>query len=98
MNSVREFGHALEWSARQERLRVEPWGPDGIRVRAAVGPVRDDLPGALDQPPDGQEPRLKIENGSALLSNGKITAEIITDHTEHDQAMLRFTRSDTGAE
>jgi alpha-D-xyloside xylohydrolase len=98
LNSVREVGHALEWSARQERLRVEPWGPDGIRVRVAVGSLRDDLPGALDRPPDGQEPQVKIENGSAWLTNGKVTAEIITDHAEHGQAMLRFTRSDTGGE
>ena len=67
MNSVREADNALEWSARQERLRVEAWGPDAIRVRAAMGTVHDGLPGALDQPPDGHEALIKIEleNGAA---------------------------------
>lgn len=27
----------FEWSSGQETLRVEPWGPDGIRVRARSG-------------------------------------------------------------
>lgn len=98
MSSVREAEGALEWSARQETLRVEPWGPDAIRVRAAMGPVRDDLPGALEAPPEAPEAQVKIENGIARLGNGAITAEILADRSEHDQAMLRFTRSDTGAE
>jgi alpha-D-xyloside xylohydrolase len=98
VNSVREVGYALEWSERQERLRVEPWGPDAIRVRASIGAMRDDLPGALDRPPEGHEARVKLENGSAWLINGAVTAEVITGHTEHGQAMLRFTSTDTGAE
>ena len=49
MSSVIEIGSGaagFEWSSGQETLRVEPWGPDGIRVRAAVGPILDGLPGA----------------------------------------------------
>ncbi|MER6925469.1 family 31 glucosidase, partial [Streptomyces spiralis] len=38
----------MEWSGRQETVRVEPWGPDAVRVRARLGgPVLDGLPGAL---------------------------------------------------
>jgi alpha-D-xyloside xylohydrolase len=58
VSSVIEFGSpagGFEWSSGQETLRVEPWGPDGVRVRARLGPVLDDLPGALTgQPSDGE--------------------------------------------
>ena len=48
VGTFRERGGALEWSGRQETLRVEPWGPDAVRVRARLGgPVLDGLPGAL---------------------------------------------------
>ena len=52
MSHYRERGNALEWSARQETLRIEPWGPDAIRVRATIGPVREELPGALTEAPE----------------------------------------------
>lgn len=37
VGTFREHGGALEWSGRQETLRVEPWGPDAVRVRARLG-------------------------------------------------------------
>ena len=50
---------ALEWRGGHETVRVEPWGPDSLRVRGTVWEkVRDDLPHALIDPaPDepGQE-------------------------------------------
>jgi alpha-D-xyloside xylohydrolase len=100
VNTIRDLGAALEWSARQETLRVEPWGPDAIRVRASIGPVHDGLPTALDgSSPNGQhEARVKVENGSAQLVNGAITVEVTTGKTDHQQAMLRFTRTEDGAE
>jgi alpha-D-xyloside xylohydrolase len=100
VNTIRDLGAALEWSARQETLRVEPWGPDAIRVRGSVGPVHEGLPDALDGPPPGgqHEARVNVENGSALLINGAITAELSTPETDHHQAMLRFTRTEDGTE
>jgi alpha-D-xyloside xylohydrolase len=104
VNSVREiYGPrgevaAIEWSARQETVRVEPWGPDAIRVRASIGgPVRDGLPGALDGPPGPHEARVKIADDSAQLTNGQLTAEF-TDGGDHGQYVLRFSRTDTGEE
>jgi len=39
---------ALEWRGGHEIVRVEPWGPDSLRVRGTVWEkIRDDLPGAL---------------------------------------------------
>jgi alpha-D-xyloside xylohydrolase len=38
----------LTWRRGGQQLRVEPWGPGAIRVRASAGPlIRDDLPGCL---------------------------------------------------
>jgi alpha-D-xyloside xylohydrolase len=98
VNSIRDLGGALEWSAQQQTLRVEPWGPDAIRVRVAIGPVLDGLPAALDGPPGQHEARAKIEDTAAQLVNGAITAELSADSTDHGQAMLRFSRTADGAE
>src|SRR5690348_11991323 len=39
---------ALEWRGGHEIVRIEPWGPDSLRVRGTVWEkIRDDLPGAL---------------------------------------------------
>ncbi len=54
VGTLRERDGALEWSGRQETVRIEPWGPDAVRVRARLGgPVLEDLPGALLPDPRG---------------------------------------------
>lgn len=98
MHNVREIGSAVEWSAGQQALRIEPWGDDAIRVRAAMGPLRDDLPGALGDPPERQQGQVKVGDGIARLVSGSITAELTDDGADHGQAMLRFIRTDTGEE
>lgn len=47
-------GTAVEWRRGHEAVRIEPWGPDSLRVRGTLWhAVRDDLPGALlSSPPD----------------------------------------------
>ncbi len=48
-------GAAVEWRGGQETVRIEPWGPDSLRVRGTVGQaVRDGLPGALLPAPAGR--------------------------------------------
>jgi len=99
---VREIGDdrtGIEWSVGAETLRAEPWGPDAIRVRACLGPVRHDPPGALAGPasPASAGARAKVADGIAQLVNGQLTAEL-TAGGDHGQAMLRFSRTDTGAE
>ncbi len=109
MSSVREIGGdtvGFEWSAGQETLRVEPWGPDGIRVRAGIGPVLDGLPGALAGEPGAHQVRLDGAYGAvspggaygaARLVNGRLTAELAMGG-DHGQAMLRFVSTATGTE
>jgi alpha-D-xyloside xylohydrolase len=87
----------LECGAGHETLRIEPWGPDSLRVRAAPGPVLDGLPGALLQPQESPDTRIKIEDGWAQLSNGAITATV-RDAGEFSRPLIRFTRTATGEE
>jgi alpha-D-xyloside xylohydrolase len=85
---------ALEWRGRQETLRVEPWGPDAVRVRARLGgPVLPALPGALlDEAPPAGAVDVKIGDGLATLTCGAITAEVTAE------GQVRFLRADSGAE
>jgi alpha-D-xyloside xylohydrolase len=55
------------------------------------------LPSALTRPPGTHRARTEITGGAARLINGQLTAELTTGGV-HGQAMLAFTRTDTGAE
>jgi alpha-D-xyloside xylohydrolase len=93
----REQDTALECSTGQETVRIEPWGPDSVRVRAALGPMLDGLPGALLDAPQSPEARIKIEDGTAELSNGAITASVSAGG-DFGQPVITFTMSATGGE
>jgi alpha-D-xyloside xylohydrolase len=49
MNRFRALDSGVEWRAGAEFLHVEEWGPGRVRVRAGVGRLLADLPGALAQ-------------------------------------------------
>ncbi len=73
----------LYWRLKGEILKVEPWGADGVRVRATN--LRDfpDIPGALiDTLPDPRA-AVTIADDKGSLSNGKLRAEIWADGTLH---------------
>src|SRR5256885_3772278 len=69
---------ALEWRGGHETVRVEPWGPDSLRVRGTVWEkVRDDLPHALITPaPDSAGTAIEIGDDAARITHGGLTAEI----------------------
>ena len=74
---------ALEWTGRQETLRLEPWGTDSLRVRGKVGgPVLEELPGALIDPAppavvaQGRQSAVEIGPRSATIVNGALTATV----------------------
>ena len=73
----------IYWRLNGEILKVEPWGPDGARVRATN--LRDfpEIPGALLEklPAPGAEAMLSA--GKGILTNGKLRAEIWKDGTLH---------------
>ena len=77
---------ALEWRGGHEIVRVEPWGPDSLRVRGTVWEkIRDDLPGALS-PVEPGPAVIEIGADAARITNGGLTAEISAS------GQLRFVR------
>ena len=78
---------ALEWRGGHEIVRVEPWGPDSLRVRGTLWEeIRYDLPGALL----AAEPvpvTVEIGADAARITNGGLTAEISAS------GQLRFSRA-----
>ncbi|MBO6602383.1 MAG: glycoside hydrolase family 31 protein [Roseicyclus sp.] len=102
MAVFQEVDGGLECRFMGEMIRVTPWGPDAVRVRARPGrglvaPHVD----ALLPAPAG---RAEIEIGAdrASLTHGRIRAEItLTERYGADikcEAVIRFLRADTGEE
>lgn len=98
MITLSEDGRTVEVTVRQEVLRIEPWGPDSLRVRAGQHTILDDVPGALI--PQKPSPAGAVVNAdSASVTNGSLTAmvELLETDTGVDP-LVRFVRTDTGAE
>ena len=91
---------ALEWTGRQEVLRIEPWGPNSLRVRSKVGgAILEQLPGALLDPPEhpayteaARSVEVKIAERGATIVNGAITASVSAT------GRIAFRRTEDGAE
>jgi alpha-D-xyloside xylohydrolase len=80
---------ALESHNAEHVLRVEPWGSDSVRVRAARHSITDSVPGALDLAPAATDAHLSGPDpqGTRRLVVGKLTVEL-------DRAgALRFVRN-----
>jgi alpha-D-xyloside xylohydrolase len=94
MGVFSEDGAALVWRGGHETVRIEPWGPDSLRVRGTIWQaVSDDLPGALlASPPGSPAARTEIAPHLARLVNGQIAAEMTPE------GRIRFTRTSDGAE
>jgi alpha-D-xyloside xylohydrolase len=93
MGMFGQDGAAVEWRGGQETVRIEPWGPDSLRVRGTVWQaVRDDLPGALLPAPPAVGSRAEITPEGARIVNGRLAAEITA------QGRVRFVRTSDRAE
>jgi alpha-D-xyloside xylohydrolase len=73
----------LFWRLNGEILKVEPWGPDGVRVRATNLSDFPAIPGALLESPATPEVAVAFLDGKGILTNGKLRAEIWPDGTLH---------------
>ncbi len=75
--------NALNWCFKGEILNLEPWGPDGVRVRATN--LRDfpEIPGALIETLPDSGAKVTITDDKGILTNGKMRAEIWLDGTLH---------------
>ena len=86
----------LEWTGRQETLRIEPWGENSLRVRAKVGgAILEDVPGALlESPADvpGAGAWVELGPNSATIVNGELTATVTPT------GRITFTRTSDGTE
>jgi alpha-D-xyloside xylohydrolase len=68
--------NSLFCSLDNELLQIEPWGPDGIRVRATRSPeIKQDWISAL-LPQQGPQPEIEISETGASLRNGSILAKV----------------------
>jgi alpha-D-xyloside xylohydrolase len=90
---IRDNG-GLELRTPQEVLRIEPWGPHAVRVRAAVTAIETGLPGALDAtaPSTTGVELTVLADGSARLVNGRLAVAADT------RGRIRFMHAATGRE
>ena len=89
--SIRAGG--LERHTVAEILRIEPWGPDAVRVRASSGTIDPAAPGALEISPPSVAAELSVsDDGCSRLINGRLAVEASAD------GRLRFCQADSGRE
>ena len=68
-------GNALCYRYGAERLRIEPWGENALRVRAWKQAEPDPQDWAL-LPQDGCDPVIEVREDGGSIVNGKIRAEL----------------------
>ena len=66
---------AVAWSYDGHWVRIEAWGPDGLRLRASSDAPRAPVPGALLERP-ASAPSVTREESVARIVNGQIQAEV----------------------
>lgn len=73
--------HTLIWQENHHRVWLEPWGKNGLRLRANLAQRLLDLPQALlEKPPlSAGEIEIHIEADKAILRNGTLQAEIASN-------------------
>ena len=80
----------LIWRNKNETLSIMPWGEDSLRVRSAlVGELRDDR-FALLEPGHAPDAELTIQDETATIRNGRLTATVTMDGW-HRYARITFT-------
>jgi len=76
-----------------ERVIIEPWGANSLRVRSSKESAMSQELWALDQKPAGDHSEIRIEAFSASIKNGKISAQInnigkITFYNDKGKSLL----------
>ena len=82
MNFFQVTDAALVWTGGGEYLRIEPWGADSVRVRAAMMREPDGPDYALLQCPVPEDVRIEIaeDGSSASLANGELVVRAEAEH------------------
>jgi alpha-D-xyloside xylohydrolase len=99
MVSFHDDNGTLEVRHRHEVIRVQAWGADSARVRAAQHRLPAGSVGALDDaPPPGSTSRIEIAETRATLATGRLRVEVTFDTAEaYPEPLITF-RDGDGAE
>ncbi len=86
-------GDALCYRYEAERLVIEPWGKNSLRVRATKLPQMDPEDWALLPPQEHPAPVIETRKDGGSITNGKIRAEInligkLTFYNQKGQVLL----------
>src|SRR5512146_96044 len=87
--SFTQEGNRLTWQGGQERVWIEAWGADALRVRANLVGQPLELPGALLEPA-ASAAQIEIAGEMASIRNGSLRAEIASN------GRLAFFNADSG--
>lgn len=91
-------GNALVIHHRHEIIRIEPWGRDSARVRAARHRLPRHWVGALDTPP-AVDCAIDIGGEEAVLTSGALAVRVKLDRSlANPEPMISFHRAPDGAE
>ena len=70
-------GQNLVWQAEQETLMLQPWGMDGVRVKATLNNQFLNLPHALEVAPlPTYATKIELTEQGAIFRHGKVQVEI----------------------
>lgn len=83
MYTMKQEGSALVYRWDGEMLRIEPWGENSLRVRSTILGEVEDTDYALLPVSTQREAEICVEEYSARLVNGKITAVLTVDSWNH---------------
>ncbi len=79
----------------KELLCLEPWGPNGLRVRATQlnAFLEDGLTALSETIPDTKKPEICIEDDTAVIRNGKLRCEMLCTgklkfYNQNDELLL----------
>jgi alpha-D-xyloside xylohydrolase len=90
MKGFWQHGNTLIWEMDHEKLRIEPWGTDSLRVRSTIAAdIQYHLPGCILEP-HSEECQIHLGDEGATIKNGDITAVVKHNGT------IQFFQSQTG--
>ena len=97
MVTYRNDDGVLEVRHRHEVIRIQAWGADSVRVRAAQHRIPGDSTGALgDSPPHVQAEvsdggRIELSRTKACFTNGRLRVEVTFDTSAaYPEPLIRF--------
>lgn len=103
MNPFERCGQSLIWRGRGETLMLTPWGPDSLRVRAALVQEIADPRWALLEPVPTGDVDMTITEEEAVIRCGRLTARVrpegwkgqaqIAFYNQRGELLLRETSS-----